>query len=119
MKNMNLHMGDSLPCGMTPRALSGKPAPDRPKISREKLSGLAQRLVARADNLSKKEKGGKLSPEGEKVVREMGELLSDHGTELDGLGVVRGGKQEEAYQAILMSRAELLSYQDGGTTGGC
>jgi hypothetical protein len=122
MKNMRISMGgsDCLPSGMTSRALSGKPAQDRPpRLSKEVLAGLAQRLVSRAESLAKSEGGGKLSPEGEKTALELGKLLEDHGRDLDGIKVVRDGKQADAYTATLMSRASLLSLKDGGCTGGC
>ncbi len=122
MKNMRIGMGggDCLPCGMTSGALSGKPEQDRvPRLSKDKLAGLAQRLVARACTLAKSERGGKLTKEGEEVAHELGKLLEDHGRDLDGIQIVKDGKREEAYQAVLMGRAELLSYKDGGSTGGC
>lgn len=122
MRSISRNMGgsDCLPSGITARSLSGKPEPERaPRLSRDKLAGLAQRLVARAGSLMKSEQGGRLSQEGEKVATELGRLLEEHGRDLHGIGVVKDGERAEAYEAVLMSRAGLLSLKDGGCTGGC
>lgn len=88
-------------------------------ITPSDIAGKAQIIVSRAATLMGRQRAGKLSVEMERLLRETGELLENERNDLSSIRIAKGSQVMSAYEALILTRAEILSHKDAGCTGGC